>query len=138
MSESLSEFLLENPISDEVASIYPSERFKKRGLAFKIRPISGQEFADYQSECTSVKGQGKNRQVSFDTRKYNSLIALNHTVEPNFKDAQLLQQANCTLPEQFLFRSLKAGELQELCTQILVLSGFDNDMSEQVDEVKNS
>ena len=63
MSETLSEFLLENPISDEVVSIYPSERFKKRGLAFKIRPISGKEFADYQSECTVVKGQGKGRNV---------------------------------------------------------------------------
>jgi hypothetical protein len=63
---------------------------------------------------------------------------LNHTIEPNFKDADSIKKAGCQSPEQFLYRSLLAGEIAELAQQISALSGFDKDMEETVEEAKNS
>ena len=60
------------------------------------------------------------------------------TIEPNFKDADSIKKAGCQSPEQFLYKSLLAGEIAELAQQISALSGFDADMEEMVEEAKNS
>ena len=139
MAGTLSEFLLDNPLANETAEIYPSERFRTAGLPFRVRPISGKEFTEYQDEAASlIKSNRKAREVKFDTAKYHMRIILNHTVEPNFKDANLLEKAGVVLPEDFVNQYLKAGEIIEVVTQILALSGFDNDMDGLKGEVKNS
>ena len=131
----LTEFLAENPVDNITAEVYISERFKKAGLAFKIKAMNGQEFNSYQKQATAV---GRHKKVNFDSALFNELVVLNHTVEPNFKDANLLAKMNCVTPEQFLYSRLKAGEIAELATQISTLSGFDSDQASLVEEVKNS
>jgi len=134
-SMTLTQFLAENPVNDITADVYVSKRFQDAGFAFKIRAMSGQEFSAYQKQATAV---GRHKKVNFDSSLFNELVVLNHTVEPNFKDANMLAQCGCATPEQFLYSRLKAGEIVDLANKISALSGFDVEQSELVEEVKNS
>lgn len=132
--KSLSEFLAANPITGLTAEVYISQRFKEAGFPFKITAMTGHQFNDYQKQATAV---GRHRKMSFDSTLFNELVILNHCVVPNFKDANEIQAAGCTTPEQYLYSRLLAGEINELSNQISILSGFDSDMESMVDDVKN-
>ena len=96
--------------------------------------MTGQS-AEYQKMSTKI---GKKRKVEFDSKTFNELVVLNHTLVPNFRDAESIKKAGCRTPEQFLYKSLLAGEISELAQEISALSGFDKDMDEEVEEAKNS
>ncbi len=81
---------------------------------------------------------GRHRKINFDIKRFNELVVINNTVEPNFKDAESIRTAGCTTPEQFLYKSLLAGEISELSNRISQLSGFDQNLEQAVDEAKNS
>lgn len=134
-SMTLSQFLAENPVNDITAEVFVSKRFQDAGFTFKIRAMSGQEFSAYQKQATAV---GRHKKVNFDSALFNELVVLNHTVEPNFKDAATIASCGCTSPEQFLYSRLKAGEIVDLANKISALSGFEVEQEALVDEVKNS
>lgn len=130
----LQKFLLENPVEDVTADIVISERLK--GFHFKIKAITSGEYNQYQSVCIENPNSSKKRK--FNTKKFNELVVLNHTVEPNFKDADWLKAAECVDSSRLINKTLLAGEVTEVAQQILKLSGFDNeDLEEEVEEVKN-
>lgn len=132
---SLTQFLLDNPQVDITEDVCVAERFKAAGFKFTISAMSGEQFSAYQKEATAI---GRHKKVNFDSKRFNELVVINHTVNPNFKDADTIKKAGCQTPEQFLYRSLRAGEVVELANQISRLSGFDTDPEALVDEVKNS
>lgn len=125
-------FLIENPVDDVTDTVIVSKRLEK--FPFVIRAMSGPEFSDYQRVATQI---GKKKKVDFNSKLFNELVVLNHTVEPNFRDAETIKKAGCTTPEQFLYKSLLAGEIAELSNRISALSGFDADMEETIEEAKN-
>lgn len=129
----LLQFLIENPVDNLTAEVIVSKRLEK--FPFKIKAMTGKEFSEYQKLATVF---GKKKKISFDSQKFNEQVVLNHVIEPNFKDADSIKKAGCLSPEQFLYRSLLAGEIAELAQQISELSGFDKDMEETVEEAKNS
>jgi len=126
-------FLIENPVDNLVEEVVVSSRLKQ--FPFKIKGMTGPEFAEYQKLSTKI---GRHKKVEFDSGLFNQLVVLNHTIEPNFRNAEAIKQANCATPEQFLYKSLLAGEIAELSQRISALSGFDKDMEETVEEAKNS
>lgn len=132
MGSKLLDFLVQNPVGTITEEVVVSNRLAN--FPFKIRGITGEEFAEYQKLATRV---GRHKKVDFDNKTFNELVILNHTVEPNFKDAESIKASGCTTPEQFLYKSLLAGEISELAQQISALSGFDKDLEELVDEAKN-
>ena len=134
-SMTLTQFLLDNPQIDIREEIFVSPRFKDAGFKFTISAMTGEQFSSYQKEATAV---GRHKKVNFDNKRFNELVVINHTLNPNFKDADAIKKAGCMTPEQFLYRSLRAGEITELVNQISALSGFDPDPEALVDEVKNS
>lgn len=129
----LLDFLIDNPVDDLEEELVVSKRLEN--FPFKIRAMTGPEFSDYQKAAMKI---GRHRKVEFNTTKFNELVVLNHTVVPNFKDAESLKKANCKTPEEFLYKSLLAGEISELASRISTLSGFDQSLDEVVDEAKNS
>lgn len=131
MSE-LINFLIENPVDNVTAEVIVSQRLAK--YPFKIKAMSGPEFSEYQRLSTTL---GRHKKVEFNSKKFNELVVINHTIEPNFRDAETIKKAGCTTPEQFLYKSLLAGEISELANQISKLSGFDADMEETIEEAKN-
>ena len=126
-------FLLENPVDNVVADVVVSQRLVN--FPFKIRAMTGLEFAEYQKAATKI---GRHKKVDFDNKVFNELVVLNNTVEPNFRDAETIKQAGCNSPEQFLYKCLLAGEIAELAQQISVLSGFDRDFEQVIEEAKTS
>lgn len=132
MSELLN-FLIENPIDDLRAEVIVSNRLKK--FPFEIKAMTGPEFDNYSQLATKV---GRHNKATFNSKLFNEQVVLNHTVKPNFRDAEAIKKAGCTTPEQFLYKSLLAGEISELAQQISTLSGFDKDINEVIDDAKNS
>ena len=131
----LMQFLLDNPVNNEREEVVVSQRFKDAGFTFTISAMSGEQFSSYQKQATAV---GRHKKVNFDSKLFNELVVINHTLNPNFKDTEAVKQAGCASPEQFMYKVLKAGEIIELSNKISVLSGFDSELDDMVDEVKNS
>ena len=129
----LLDFLVENPVDDVTEQVVVSQRLAK--FPFTIKAMSGPDFSTYQKRATKYS---KNKKVEFDTKMFNEQVVLNHTVEPNFRDAEAIKKAGCLTPEQFLYKSLLAGEIAELAQRISALSGFDEDIDAGVEEAKNS
>lgn len=133
MNSGLLQFLIENPVDNLTDKVVVSARLAN--FPFTIKAMTGPEFSEYQKAATRI---GRHKKVDFDSRLYNELVVLNHTVEPNFRDAESIKKAGCSTPEQFLYKSLLAGEIAELANKISDLSGFDRDAEETIDEAKNS
>lgn len=124
-------FLSENPVENITKEIKLNGRLKD--FTFVIKPMSIEEFNRYQKLC--IKVNGKKRE--FDLKRYNELLVINHTLTPNFKDVEWLNNSKVATPEALINKVLKAGEISDLAEEILELSGFDNDVDEMEDEIKN-
>jgi hypothetical protein len=127
------QFLIDNPVDNLTDEVIVSARLAK--FPFKIKGMTGPEFSEYQKLSTKIS---RHKKVEFDSKTFNELVVLNHTLEPNFRDAESIKKAGCQTPEQFLYKSLLAGEINELAQQITALSGFDKDIEDTVEEAKNS
>lgn len=133
-SISLMQFLIDNPVSNITEEI-DIPRLAQAGYKVKISAMTGDQFQEYQKQATAI---GRHKKVAFDGKLFNELVVINHTIDPNFKDANMIKAAGCTTPAQLMYKVLKAGEIQELSKQISSLSGFDDDVDSNVEEVKNS
>lgn len=129
----LMQFLIDNPVDNLTDEVVISGRLAK--FPFKIKGMTGPEFSEYQKLSTKIS---RHKKVEFDSKTFNELVVLNHTLNPNFRDAESIKKAGCQTPEQFLYKSLLAGEINELAQQITALSGFDKDIEDTVEEAKNS
>ena len=129
----LQDFLIENQIGDVKDEIIVSPRLK--GRPFSIRAMTGDEFNSYQKAATKVH---KGKRVDFDNARFQEMVIINHTTEPNFRDAEFIKRAGCATPGQLLNKVLLAGEMAELSSKITELSGFDVELDEMVEEAKNS
>lgn len=140
MSE-LQAFLNAHPIAGLTDEVAISERFRGpdgKVLKFKIRVLTNQEFENYRRQAMAISTDKKGRRrVDLDSAKFNALVVINHTVDPNFKDAASIQALGCQTPEEYLNKVLLPGEIVDLANAILRLSGFDEDMDELVEEAKN-
>lgn len=132
----LTEFLLNNTVENLTEEVIVSDRFKVDGeiLKFKIKAVNPDEFSDLQKQCTKVGKKGK---VNFDSKMFNEQLIINYTVDPNFKDAEVVKKAGCMTPEQLVNKVLLAGEVATLVEEITALSGFDKDLEELREEAKN-
>lgn len=133
----LMNFLIENSVEELIEEVPVGERFKDNEgnlLKFKIKAVPSDEFATLQKQCTATRKKGK---VEFDSKKFNEQIAINYTIDPNFRDAEAIKKLGVLTPEQFLNKTLLAGELTALVEAISKLSGFDQDIDELREEAKN-
>ena len=129
----LQQFLLENPVDNVTQEIVLSGRLKD--FKFKVRAITGKEYSDYQARCIENPNSPKKRR--FNTKKFNELIVANCVVEPNFKDPEWLKELGVADATSAIYKTLLAGEITDLAERALRLSGFDRDVEEEMDEVKN-
>jgi len=129
----LQQFLSENPVDNVIHKCTISERLK--AFEFEVKAITGGEYNDYQTRCIINPGSAKKRK--FDSKRFNELIVVNHTINPSFKDAEWVKSAGCVDSVHLLYKTLLAGEINELADVILKVSGFDKDFEEEVEEAKN-
>lgn len=131
---SLKAFL--NPIQTENKGIIVSNRFQEDGkpVPFVIRPITQEENKTLIRKYTKRDKKGVE---TFDRAEYVSALTAAGVVFPDLSNAEL-QKAYGVLGESSLLQKmLYAGEYAELAQAVQELSGLDQDINDDIDEVKN-
>ena len=129
----LQQFLTKNSVDNLIEEVTLGGRLKD--FKFKIRALTGNQYNDFQALCIENPNSPKKRR--FNTKKFNELIVANCVVEPNFKDADWLKELGVADATSAIYKTLLAGEITDLAERALRLSGFDRDVEEEMDEVKN-
>ena len=132
MAQSLTEFLMENPVDGIEEEVIISERLKD--YSFRIRPYSSGEFEEYKKR---FRKYGKKGKIEFNDTGFARAVIIDCTLEPRFDNTEMLREAGCQTPHDYLDRYFTAGEIETLAGKINELSGFDNDIDDLVNEVKN-
>lgn len=129
----LQQFLTKNTVDNLTSEVFIGGRLKD--FKFKIKAMTGNQYNDYQTLCIENPGSAKKRR--FNTKKFNELIVINCVLEPNFKDGEWIKELAVLDSTQAMYKTLLAGEINTLAEEVLKLSGFDKDVEEEMDEVKN-
>lgn len=98
---------------------------------FKIKAIDGAKYADIQRMAVDYDSMGKIKDI--DNFKLQVLTVIEGTIDPNFKNKQLLEHYSCTTPEDLVRKLLLAGEIVDLANEIAALSGFET----EIEDIKN-
>lgn len=134
----LQEFLNSNPIDNLEEEVAISDRFKDAEgnlMKFKIRVMTSRELGEYRKKALKIGKRGKSYEV--DSQVLTNSIVVNHTVVPDFRDAESIKKMGVMTPEDYMHRVLLPGEIDDLALKIQELSGFNKDFEELVDEAKN-
>jgi len=130
---SLNAFL--NPIKVEDKEVIVSNRFMADGkpVPFIIRPITQKENEQLIKKYTKKDKKGVE---TFNRTEYVQAMTASAVVFPNLADTELqgvygLGEAEC------LKNMLYVGEYAVLAQEVQSLSGLDEDINEEIEEVKN-
>lgn len=133
----LQDFLNQNIVEGMTKDISLGERFvdeNGNGLKFKIKAINQEQFNELKRKATSFDKKG---QPLIDEGLLSSLIVIENTINPNFKDMESIKKLGCVNAQGYLNKVLLAGEIESLSTEILKMSGFGQSINEMADEIKN-
>ncbi|MCF6466343.1 phage tail assembly chaperone [Clostridium sp. Cult2] len=132
---SLSAFL--NPIKAENKEVVISNRFVEGGkpVPFVIKPISQEENKKLIKKFTTK--DKKTGVQSFDRPEYIAQLTADAVVFPDLTNAELQKAYGVLGASNLLQKMLYAGEYAELVEAIQELSGFDEDINDDIEEVKN-
>lgn len=133
----LQAFLNANANSEVTEQIILSDRFKDGNgelLKFTVRSLSDDEMEEINKSCQKFGKKGK---VEFDTSKFNRMVAISGTKDPDFRDAESIKSVGVISPEDYIKKVLLPGEITHLADSILKISGYQ-DLEELREEAKNS
>lgn len=124
----ISDFLVKNNVGNVLEKeVIVSDRFvdeEGNHIPFKIRNISPEELADIER---LAKGN--------DTLANSHLVA-SCCIEPNFKEIELQNHYGVRSAVNLVDKVLLAGEIQNLSTSILKLSGYGKSFDILVENAK--
>lgn len=129
----LQQFLTKNAVDNLIKEVSLGGRLKD--FKFKVKALTGNQYNDFQALCIENPNSPKKRR--FNTKKFNELIVVNCVVEPSFKDAEWIKDLGVPDATSAMYKTLLAGEISQLAEEALRLSGFDRDVEEEMEEVKN-
>lgn len=129
----LQQFLTKNAVDNLTKEVSLGGRLKD--FKFKVKALTGNQYNDFQALCIENPNSPKKRR--FNTKKFNELIVVNCVVEPSFKDAEWIKELGVPDATSAMYKTLLAGEISQLAEEALRLSGFDRDVEEEMEEVKN-
>ena len=134
----LQQFLLNSNVKDLKKVINLGGRLED--FPITIRALDGDKYNSFQQMCIENPNSPKKRR--FNSKKFNELICVECLVDPSMKDAEFLQaareQKGIVDATGLLYHCFLAGEISVIAEQALKLSGFDRDVEEEIEEVKNS
>lgn len=132
---SLSAFL--HPEQAENKEVLVSERFKENGkpVPFVIRPITQDENGELLKKYRKVDKKTGNE--TFNRVAYNHALTALAVVEPDLNNAELQKAWGVLGPEKLLAKMLYVGEFANLLEAVQELSGLDQDINDDIEEVKN-
>lgn len=134
----LQQFLLESNVKNLKKVINLGGRLADHPIT--IRALDGDKYNAFQQLCIENPNSVKKRH--FNSKKFNELVCIECLVDPNLKDSEFLkmarEQKGIMDSTSLLYHCFLAGEIAVLAEQALKLSGFDRDVEEEMEEVKNS
>ncbi|BBH19830.1 phage portal protein [Paenibacillus baekrokdamisoli] len=137
----LSAFFAQNATAEETEDFTVSDRFKTadgKPISWKLRSISASEDEECRRAATKViKGKRGQSTKEISTDEYLAKMAVACVVHPNLKDAELQSSYGIMGAENLLRKMLRAGEYATLIEKVQEINGYDKDMNELVEEVKN-
>jgi len=131
---SLSAFL--NPVKVENKKVIVSNRFIENGKAvpFEIKAISQEENKRLLKKYTKRDKKGVE---TFDRAEYLADLVATSVVFPDLHNAELQKAYGVLGAPALLQKMLLVGEFAELSNQVQILSGLDEDINKDIEEVKN-
>lgn len=132
---SLSAFL--NPIKVENKKVVVSNRFldeNREPVPFEIKPINQDENKRLINKHT--KRDKKGLEI-FNRGEYLAELTASAVVFPDLNNAELQKAYNCLGSASLIQKMLLVGEFAELANQVQLLSGLDEDINSDIEEVKN-
>lgn len=134
-------FFAENAAMEVTEDFVVSERFKNaegKPVAWKLQSISEEKNSELRKMSTKkVKGKGGVYTPEIDPSEYMTRLTVSCVVYPDLKNAELQKSYGVTSAESLLRKMLLPGEFSALTERAQVMNGFDRDVNELVDEVKN-
>ncbi|MFD2703818.1 phage portal protein [Paenibacillus shunpengii] len=133
-------FFVENIEEGSESEVAVSPRFKdKEGkpVLWKLRAISEELNGELRKECTRKVKQKGGVVTEIDQNLYIQKLAVETVVFPNLKDAQLQANHNVLGAEKLLGKLLLPGEFSKLIEEVNQINGFDLDINEEIEKVKN-
>lgn len=108
---------------------------KRLNSDFVIKAITGDQLDDIRDQCThSRPGKGGKMESYVNDQEVGRLVVAEACIEPDFSNPELLDHYQAESPADCTQKALLAGEIVKLSTEIMALSGFDDD---EVEAVKN-
>ena len=141
MVSSLQAFFAKNAKVDIVEEVVVSDRFKDENgkpIPWKIRAITEEENEQLRKAATQfVKRPGGRRVAEIQPEVYMAKVAAASVVFPDLKNAELQKSYGVLGAEELLKKMLLSGEYARLVQAVQEINGFDKDINELMDEVKN-
>jgi hypothetical protein len=138
---SLQAFFAQNVKSDIIEEFVVSERFRDENgkpIPWKIRAITEEENEQIRKAATQVvKEKGGRRNVEIQPEVYLAKVATASVVFPDLKNAELQKSYGVMGAEDLLKKMLLSGEYATLIQKVQEVNGFDRDINDLMDEVKN-
>ena len=137
----LSAFYAQNAITPETESFVVSKRFADQEgnpIPWQLRGMTEAENEECRKAATRVtKVKGGARQTEVNGDEYLLKLVSASVVFPNLRDAELQKSYGVMGAENLLRKMLLPGEYAALMGKVQEINGFDRDLGELVDEVKN-
>ncbi|MFV0497492.1 MAG: phage tail assembly chaperone [Candidatus Fimivivens sp.] len=108
-------------------------------IPWELRAITEDEHAAIKDACTSKNLFKGRMSSSFNTTRYNRMLAAASVVYPDLKDAELQKDYGVIGADELLGKMLLPGEMIALQQLVTEINGFDLEkISAEMDTVKNS
>lgn len=137
----LSVFFMQNVETDITEEFEVSKRFKDSAgnpVPWKLRTMTEDENESIRKSVTrrgKPKGGIQTTETNHD--EYVAKLASSSVVFPNLKDAELQKSYGVMGAEALLRKMLLPGEYSALIEKVQEMNGFDRDINDLKDEVKN-
>lgn len=106
---------------------------KRLDADFIIKAITGDELEELRDQCTYTRpGKGGKMEAHTNDKEVGQLLVAEACIEPDFSNPELMDHYNASSPGDCAQKALLFGEIVKLSSEIMELSGLENDPIEQV------
>ncbi|MGN7454622.1 phage tail assembly chaperone [Paenibacillus pasadenensis] len=134
-------FFAHNAVAAETQEVVVSDRFRDesgRPAAWKLRAISEELNEELRSASMKrTKGKGGQAMPEMDYNAYLGRMVAACVVHPDLNDAELQQSYGVRGAAAVVRKMLLAGEFANLAAKVQEINGFDREVGELAEEVKN-
>ncbi|RXZ84702.1 phage portal protein [Paenibacillaceae bacterium] len=138
---SLQAFFAQNVQSELTEEFVVSERFKEdngASIKWELKTLTESENEMIRKSATrSVKGKNGARSTETNPEDYVAKLAVASVVYPDLQSADLQQSYGVMGADNLLKKMLLSGEYANLLAKVQELNGFDRDINDMAEEVKN-